>query len=128
VTGSTQFLREGLRGACLNDEQIAELEDAGIDPNTLDFDAAEIDRAAYVTGTNDEVLKNLTENGIRQRDGQTPGKSIIFFASLLDIQRYPGDDFSARTVIFRVATSRGGPLKASNQFCVGYFYKIKFKT
>lgn len=77
-THTTKFLREGVHGPRLTDEQIAELEDQGIDPQSLDFDSKEIDRAVYVTGTNDEVLKNLMENGIRQADGQTLGKTIIF--------------------------------------------------
>ena len=35
VTHTTQFLREGIRGHALSDEQIAELEEQGIDPNEL---------------------------------------------------------------------------------------------
>jgi type I restriction enzyme R subunit len=77
-THTTKFLRDGLLGPRLTDDQIVQLEDQGIDPQSLDFDATEIDSAVYVTGTNDEVLKNLMENGIRQADGQTLGKSIIF--------------------------------------------------
>jgi type I restriction enzyme R subunit len=77
-THTTKFLREGVHGPRMTDDQIAELEDKGIDPQTLDFDSKDIDRAVYVTGTNDEVLKNLMENGIRQGDGQTLGKTIIF--------------------------------------------------
>ena len=77
-THTTKFLREGVHGPRMSDEQIAQLEDQGIDPQSLDFDSAEIDRAVYVTGTNDEVLKNLMENGMRQADGQTLGKTIIF--------------------------------------------------
>jgi type I restriction enzyme, R subunit len=77
-THTTKFLREGVLGPRMSDEQIAELEDQGIDPQTLDFDSKDIDRVVYVTGTNDEVLKNLMDNGIRQADGQTLGKTIIF--------------------------------------------------
>ncbi|MCE8527904.1 DEAD/DEAH box helicase family protein [Ruegeria pomeroyi] len=77
-THTTKFLREGIQGSSLTDEQIRQLEDEGIDPNTLDFDASAIDRAVYVTGTNDEVMKNLMENGVRATDGQTLGKTIIF--------------------------------------------------
>ncbi|MDI3337941.1 DEAD/DEAH box helicase family protein [Defluviimonas aestuarii] len=77
-THTTKFLREGIQGSSLTDEQIRQLEDEGVDPNTLDFDASAIDRAVYVTGTNDEVLKNLMENGVRAADGQTLGKTIIF--------------------------------------------------
>lgn len=77
-THTTKFLREGVHGPRMTDDQIAELEDKGIDPQTLDFESKDIDRAVYVTGTNDEVLKNLMENGIRKGDGQTLGKTIIF--------------------------------------------------
>ena len=77
-THTTKFLREGVHGPRLTDEQIAQLDDQGIDPQSLDFDSKDIDRAVYVTGTNDEVLKNLMENGIRQSDGQTLGKTIVF--------------------------------------------------
>ena len=77
-THTTKFLREGVHGPSMTDQQIAEVEDQGIDPQALDFESKDIDRAVYVTGTNDEVLKNLMENGIRQADGQTLGKTIIF--------------------------------------------------
>ena len=77
-THTTKFLREGVHGGHMTDDQIAALEDQGVDPQSLEFDSADIDRAVYVTGTNDEVLKNLMENGIRQADGQTLGKTIIF--------------------------------------------------
>jgi type I restriction enzyme R subunit len=77
-THTTKFLREGVHGVRMTDEQIAALEDQGVDPQSPDFDTTDIDRAVYVTGTNDEVLKNLMENGIRQADGQTLGKTIIF--------------------------------------------------
>ena len=77
-THTTKFLRDGVHGSRMTDEQIAQLEDQGIDPQSLDFDSSEIDRAVFVTGTNDEVLKNLMENGIRQADGQTLGKTIMF--------------------------------------------------
>jgi type I restriction enzyme, R subunit len=75
---TTRFLREGVHGARMTDDQIAALEDQGVDPQSLDFESTDIDRAIYVTGTNDEVLKNIMENGIRQSDEQTLGKTIIF--------------------------------------------------
>ncbi len=47
VKHTTKFLRDGIKGHALTAEQVAELEDKGIDPNTLDFDGIEIDRAIY---------------------------------------------------------------------------------
>lgn len=75
---TTQFLREGIKAAHLSNEQIAELEDQGIDPNTLEFEAAAIDDAIYNKDTNRIILRNLMDHGIRDADGQLPGKSIIF--------------------------------------------------
>lgn len=78
VAHTTKFLREGIHSNELTDEQIAELEDQGIDPNTLEFDAPQIDKAIFNKDTNRQILRNLMENGLRDADGQLPGKSIIF--------------------------------------------------
>jgi type I restriction enzyme, R subunit len=78
VAHTTQFLREGIKGSNLSDEQIAQLEDQGIDPNSLDFDSALIDKAIYNKDTNRAILRNLMENGLRMADDQTLGKSMIF--------------------------------------------------
>ena len=78
VAHTTQFLREGIKRDNLSDEQIAQLEDQGIDPNTLDFDNKLIDKAIYNKDTNRAILRNLMENGLRLADGQTLGKSMIF--------------------------------------------------
>jgi len=78
VAHTTKFLRDGIKAAHLTDEQIAQLEDQGIDPNTLDFDAREIDDAVFNLDTNRVILRNLMDNGIRDGDGQLPGKSIVF--------------------------------------------------
>lgn len=78
VAHTTKFLRDGIKAAHLTDEQIAQLEDHGIDPNTLDFNAAEIDEAVFNKDTNRIILRNLMDNGIRDVDGQLPGKTIVF--------------------------------------------------
>lgn len=78
VKHTTKFLREGIKEKALSKEQIAELEDQGIDPNTLDFDAKDIDKYIYNKDTNRIILRNLMEQGIRDATGQTVGKSIIF--------------------------------------------------
>ena len=78
VAHTTKFLRDGIKAAHLTDEQIAALEDQGIDPNTLEFDAQEIDDAVFNKDTNRVILRNLMDNGIRDADGQLPGKSIVF--------------------------------------------------
>ncbi len=78
VSYTTQFLREGIKKDNLTDEQIAQLEEQGIDPNELDFDAKQIDEAIKNKDTNRLILRNLMEKGLRDKDGQLPGKTIIF--------------------------------------------------
>ena len=78
VKHTTRFLRDGIKGHALTPEQVAELEDKGIDPNVLDFDSDEIDRAIYNKDTNRKILQNLMDHGVRQADGQTLGKTIVF--------------------------------------------------
>jgi type I restriction enzyme R subunit len=78
VKHTTKFLRDGIKGNALTPEQVAELEDRGIDPNALDFESQEIDRAIYNKDTNRKILRNLMDHGIRQADGQTLGKTIVF--------------------------------------------------
>ncbi|WP_268408536.1 DEAD/DEAH box helicase family protein [Alteromonas sp. a30] len=78
VSFTTKFLREGISKDNLTDEQIAQLEEQGVDPNELDFDAKEIDDAVKITGTNEAILRNLMEKGLRDVDGQLPGKTIVF--------------------------------------------------
>lgn len=78
VAHTTKFLRDGIKAKHLTDEQIAALEDQGIDPNTLEFDAKEIDDAVFNKDTNRIILRNLMDNGIRDAEGQLPGKTIVF--------------------------------------------------
>lgn len=78
VSFTTKFLREGISKDNLTDEQIAELEDQGFDPNELNFEASQIDEAVKNKDTNRHILRNLMEKGLRDVDGQLPGKSIIF--------------------------------------------------
>ncbi|MBY6093971.1 DEAD/DEAH box helicase family protein [Ferrimonas balearica] len=82
VSHTTKFLREGIKATDLTDEQIAELEDQGIDPNTLDFEASLVDKAIFNKDTNRAILRNLMEKGLKDVDGQLPGKSIVFARSI----------------------------------------------
>lgn len=78
VTHTTQFLRDGIKREKLSDAQIRELEDQGIDPNILEFEGPALDEAIFNKDTNRHILRNLMENGLKDRDGQLPGKTIIF--------------------------------------------------
>ncbi|MFT5815347.1 MAG: type I restriction enzyme R subunit [Psychroserpens sp.] len=78
VSFTTKFLREGIKKDNLTDEQIAQLEEQGVDANELDFEAKQVDDSVKNKGTNRLILQNLMEKGIRDVDGQLPGKTIIF--------------------------------------------------
>ncbi len=78
VCFTTQFLREGISIDKLSDEQIAQLEEKGIDPNTIDFDAKQVDEKVKNKDTNRAIIQNLMEKGIRDINGQLPGKTIVF--------------------------------------------------
>jgi len=82
VSHTTKFLRDGIQGASLSDEQIAQLEEQGIDPNELEFDAKSVDKAIFNKDTNRAIIRNLMEKGIRDIDGQLPGKTIVFARSI----------------------------------------------
>lgn len=75
---TTQFLREGIRLDILTKAQIQELEDQGEDPSQYDFSSEQIDKIIYNKDTNRAILRNLMENGLRDANGQLPGKTIIF--------------------------------------------------
>lgn len=77
-THTTEFLREGIRAERLSDDQYRQLEAAGEDPDSFDFEPGEIDKVVFNRDTNRHVLRNLMENGIREATGSHPGKSILF--------------------------------------------------
>jgi type I site-specific restriction endonuclease len=60
------------------EEQKQQLEDDGEDPTQFDYEEREIDKVIFNKETNRAILRNLMENGIREKTGQVPGKSIIF--------------------------------------------------
>lgn len=77
-THTTNFLRSGIKYAQLTEEQRSQLEESGEDPESIDYEAPEIDRQIFNRDTNRAILRNLMENGLRDETDQHPGKSIIF--------------------------------------------------
>lgn len=78
IEHTTHFLREGIRLDGLTGAQIEELEEQGEDPNEYDFTSEQVDKAIYNRDTNRLIIRNLMENGIRDGNGHTVGKTIIF--------------------------------------------------
>ena len=77
-THTTNFLRSGIKYAQLSDEQRQQLEEDGEDPESFDFDAADVDRQIFNRDTNRAIIRNLMENGLREATAQHPGKTVIF--------------------------------------------------
>lgn len=75
---TTRFLREGIKYKDLTKEQIKQLEENGEDPELFNFENQQIDKQIFNRDTNRMIIRNLMENGIRDKTGQHPGKSIIF--------------------------------------------------
>ncbi|QQS48543.1 MAG: DEAD/DEAH box helicase family protein [Acidobacteriota bacterium] len=74
----TKFQREGIKYSEMTQEQRQELEETEGDPQSVEFDAAQVDRQIFNKDTNREILRNLMEKGLRDETGSKPGKSIVF--------------------------------------------------
>lgn len=81
ITHTTKFLRKGIRYSELSEEQKAEVEDQGLDSDSIDYSKEQVDKQVFNKDTDRKVIRNLMENGIKKADGQTLGKSIIFARS-----------------------------------------------
>ncbi len=75
---TTRFLREGIQFGKLTEAEREQLEEDGEDPRTLNYLAADLDRAIFNKDTNRHILRHLMDNGLRDATGQMPGKSLIF--------------------------------------------------
>ncbi|MBI4026281.1 MAG: DEAD/DEAH box helicase family protein [Verrucomicrobia bacterium] len=78
VKHTTKFLREGIKYMQLNEAQREQLEEQVEDPETVDYEAEQVNRKVFSKDTDRAILRNLMENGIRNAQGSTIGKSIIF--------------------------------------------------
>jgi len=74
----THFLRKGIHYNQLSPEQIKELEESGEIDTELSVEARSIDAQVMNKPTTKLIIQNLMENGIKDADGQTIGKTIIF--------------------------------------------------
>lgn len=78
ITHKTRFMREGIKYSEMTREQQLELEEQISNAEDVDFEDKDIDKKIFNKDTNREILRNLMENGIKDKDGMLPGKSIIF--------------------------------------------------
>lgn len=78
---TTEFQRKGIKYAEMTREQQQQIEESEEDPESIDYEAEEIDRDIFNKDSNRSILRNLMENGIRETTGTRPGKSIIFARS-----------------------------------------------
>lgn len=77
----TAFQRSGMKWQDLSEEQRRQLELQIADAEDFDFRSEDLDRLVFNKDTNRQVLRNLMDKGIRDPDGQGPGKTIIFARS-----------------------------------------------
>lgn len=101
----TKFRRQGMRYQDMDEAQRRQLEENGLEPESMNFDAREMDSRIFNKPTNAEILRDVMEHGLRDASGQRPGKSVIFarnhehamFLGRLFHELYPqyGGDFCA---------------------------------
>lgn len=78
ITHTTPFLRKGIKYSEMSREQQQQLEEYEADPEAIEFDKSDVDKAVFNKDTCRVILRNLMENGIRDATGTRVGKSIIF--------------------------------------------------
>ena len=78
VKHTTKFLREGIKYTQLNEAQREQLEEQVEDAEAVDYEAEQVSRKVFSKDTDRAILRNLMENGIRNAERSTIGKSIIF--------------------------------------------------
>ncbi|MGP0065273.1 MAG: DEAD/DEAH box helicase family protein [Isosphaeraceae bacterium] len=78
IDHTTAFLREGIKYENLTGAQRRQLEEEEIEPDTVRYEAEELDKRIFNKDTNRKILQNLMEEGIRDASGSLVGKTIIF--------------------------------------------------
>lgn len=78
IAVSTKFSREGIHAGTVDEKEIQRFEKDGLDFEELDGDPQHLDKQTYNEHTNELLLQNLMENGLRDTSENGPGKTIIF--------------------------------------------------
>lgn len=80
-TVTTGFLANGIKYSQMTPEQRQQLEEQEVQPQSIEFEQAQVDKQIFNKDTCRKIIKNLMENGIRDASGSLVGKSIIFARS-----------------------------------------------
>ncbi|MBC7796547.1 MAG: hypothetical protein H7Z37_06725 [Pyrinomonadaceae bacterium] len=75
---TTYFMRRGIKYRLLNDEQREQLEESEEDAEICDYKVEQVNKLVLNRRTNEFILPNLMDKGLREKSRQTVGKSIIF--------------------------------------------------
>ncbi len=79
IKHQTEFLEKGIKYSQMTPEQRQELEEQFQDAaETVEYAANQVDAAVYNRDTEARVLRLFMERGIRNADGSTIGKTIVF--------------------------------------------------
>lgn len=75
---TTAFQRGGVKYSQMSAAQRRQLEEDEIEPEKVEYDPHLIDKVVFNKDTNRFILRNLMEHGIRVKNGQQLGKTIVF--------------------------------------------------
>jgi type I restriction enzyme R subunit len=74
----TKFMRDGIKYNEFTEEQKKEVEARDYLEEELDYEDCDINKTVFNKSTSSIVIKNLFENGLKDENCQTIGKTIIF--------------------------------------------------
>ena len=75
---TTKFLRDGIKYNQMTREQQFQLENQVEDAESIDYTKENVNKIVFNKATDAAILDNLMNNGIRNADGSSIGKTIIF--------------------------------------------------
>lgn len=77
-THTTPFMELGIKYSQMPEEQRRQLEEQEVEPDKIEYEPHQVNKAVFNKDTNRHLLRNLMENGIKIKDGTVLGKTIIF--------------------------------------------------
>lgn len=83
----TKFQKEGIHKSNISVEEQKKLIVQGIDPEEINFQGTELEKAVTNKGTNALVVKEFMEECIKDSNGVLPGKTIFFCMTMAHARR-----------------------------------------